>query len=283
MASTGQKWAVGCGIGCLVILIALGGVGTCAFFGVKQMVGEAEKLEVHLDELRDRFGEPDSFVPEPGPAISPVQVDAFLTVRDGVRSRGADLREHLHVLEHVANPVAKLKSGMAIVPAMIQFVGHRAAVLVEQGMHPGEYAHLYALVYFAWLGHDPGDGPNFRISGDDDDQGFRWSGGEGGSDIREDRAYEARRNLNRLQRAILANQLEAQQQQPDADPAWTAALEAEIAALGDDRRRLAWEDGLPEEMAASLAPFRDELSASYDELLNAMETAVLEDDGPSGP
>ena len=35
MASGVQKWLVGCGIGCGLMILAAGGIGTCGYVGVK--------------------------------------------------------------------------------------------------------------------------------------------------------------------------------------------------------------------------------------------------------
>ena len=41
-----------------------------------------------------------------------------------------------------------------------------------------------------------------------------------------------------------------------------------------DGRRLPWEDGVPEAVAASLRPYRERLAESYGEMCNALELGV---------
>ena len=57
--------------------------------------------------------------------------------------------------------------------------------------------------------------------------------------------------------------------------AWRAALAAEVTAMDNERRRFAWEQGLPEATRASLEPFRDRLEASYDRMTGVLETAAV--------
>jgi hypothetical protein len=58
------------------------------------------------------------------------------------------------------------------------------------------------------------------------------------------------------------------------DDAWQARLTAEVEAMENSRHRLPWQDGLPDFMAESLEPFREQLAASYSELCNPLETGT---------
>jgi hypothetical protein len=44
-----------------------------------------------------------------------------------------------------------------------------------------------------------------------------------------------------------------------------------------DPLRLPWQDGLPEQMAASLQPFWEQLNADYSELCHPVEFMVMQD------
>ena len=280
MASTGKKWAIGCGGGCLLVLLVLGGVGTCGYFGIKQVMDNAEDLKASLDELHDRFGPADSYVPAADGTISSVQLQVFLAAREDLVARAAPLNDILTTLDGNGQPLVKVRAGLKLFPSLIEYVGQRGTVLLEHDVHPGEYAYLYNLVYFVWLEHDPGDGPNFRISGNDPEDGnIQWNVNKGDKgEARRERARNARRELNTLLSRILSNQRDALTAGSDIDSAWAEMLDAELAALRDDPRRLAWQDGLPEQMRSALAPYRDRLAAAYSEPLNGMEMAVFTDD-----
>ena len=280
MASTGKKWAIGCGGGCLLLLLVFGGIGTCGFFGIKQIVDRADDLEANLEKLDDRFGPAESYVPAADGTITAVQIQVFLATREDLIARAAPLVDILTTLDASGRPLAKMQAGLKLVPSLLEYIGQRGEVLLEHDMHPGEYAYLYSLVYFAWLDHDPGDGPNFRIDGnDDEDQTIHWGIRSGrNKDARRERAHDARRDFNTLLTILLTNQRQALTAYVDADPAWAALLDAELAALSDDPDRIAWQDDLPEQMLNAMAPYQDRLAAAYSEPLNGLEMSILNDD-----
>ena len=84
MAGAGKKWFIGCGIGCGLMVLILGGVGTCSYFGVKKIQEQVEGMEENADAVRARFGDPADFVPELDGAIPADRMEAFLAVRDGM-------------------------------------------------------------------------------------------------------------------------------------------------------------------------------------------------------
>jgi hypothetical protein len=75
---------------------------------------------------------------------------------------------------------------------------------------------------------------------------------------------------------MLRNQYEKLKQEADPEVSrdWKEALAAELEALESDRYRLAWQDGLPETIASSLAPYRDRLDSSYSRLMNTIEISM---------
>ena len=281
MASTGQKWAIGCGIGCLLVVIILGGVGTCGYFGLRELKESAEELEVQQDELRDRFGSLDTFTPAADGTIAPAALETFLTVRDSLLARSEDMAAIIATLDGEAGKLEKIRAGMKLIPHLVQYIGLRAAVLLEQDMHPGQYTYIYALAYYSWLGHDPGDGPDFQLDSDDDNNGIRWSDDSHGDDAHADRARRARRALNDLMLGWLGSQLEAETTAGREESEWAANLRAELDALRADPERLAWESALPEPLERSLTPYREALDHRYAELLNALEVSLLSDDCPT--
>ena len=276
MASTGKKIATGCGIGCLLVVIVLGGLGTCTYLSVKNMKSGVEEIDTSFEALGEHFGDAADHVPAAGGGISPDRLQTFMAVRNDLLTRGAESIETVATLDGDAGALDKIRAGMRLVGSMVTFVEVRNAALVDHGMSPGEYLYLYATVYYAMLAHDPGDGPGFDLSSEHRaDVNVHWSSSDE-RHSRGDRDRKVRRDLNRLLSAMLENQRAALEAGSDIDPHWALQLAAECVLLADDPTRLPWQDGLPDRIRTSLAPYRDDLEALYDPYLNALETAIVD-------
>lgn len=281
MASTGKKIFLGCGIGCLLLLIVVGGVGTCSVLGIKKLVDEADTVEVVYDDLARQHGAPTAFTPSADGVIQAGRVRLFLAARDSVATRSAKLSHALRTIDGGdgggSGTVAKVRAGLDLLPALIRHRGAHSGALLEAGLGLGEHTYLYALSFYVLLGHNPGEGPDFKIQDRrSENRNVHWSYGDD-TDSVAGRAFDARREFNRILRSVLKNQRSALGTTLEYDP-WAARLDEEIAAMRVDPQRLPWEDGLPEPIAASLAPFRDELAARWDAYLNAMEIVVLSEE-----
>ncbi|PJA76559.1 hypothetical protein CO151_02420 [bacterium CG_4_9_14_3_um_filter_65_15] len=279
---------MGCGIGCGLILIILGGLGTCSYFTVKKFKTQADDLEVVQANLQDQFGEATEFVPDPDGAIDPGRMEVFLAVRDSLALPRRELGELLTTLDGDAGFIDKAKAGLNLVPSVLGFAGQRNRVLLNLGMGVGEYQYIYTLSYYVFLAKDPGDGPGFVLAGDDhDDDGgavhMNWGGHGDTKDVRRGRSRRVRSFVNQMQTPILANQWQAftatlpGDSDPEADP-WGVQLAAELAAMRTDPRRIPWPDELPDPIRASLEPYRDRLDASYDPETSIVEMGLAEED-----
>ena len=289
MAGNAWKWVVGCGAGCAVVavVVAIGlGVGAWKVKDmVQDVVHEAERGEQTEAAVRERFGSARDFSPPPGGAIPPERIEAFLNVREIMAPDRDELSSSLRLLgpddsgegmERRGGALDKMRAGMGLVPQIVGFVSGRNEALLEGGMGPGEYLYIYVLAYYADLGKSPADGPPFTLVGDDPDHngGFRTQfRSDDEEKIRERRAERVRTKVNRLMLRLLRNQLAAlEDSQPAADlDEWRQSLADEIAAVEADPQRIAWENGLPQVVAASLQPFRPALEASYDPTCNVLE------------
>ena len=129
--------------------------------------------------------------------------------------------------------------------------------MADAGIGFGEYTYVYALAYYAWLGHSPSDGPETAIAEEEAEFGPRMGN-----------AFIGRVRGDLLQ--MLRNQRDSLVGVEVAD-GWLEALDGEIAALEADARRMPWQDGLPEAIAASFEPYRERLEASYNSVTNAFE------------
>jgi len=282
MAGAAKKWAVGCGIGCGLIIIIVGGIGTCGYLGVKKITDRADDLEVSSAALVEAYGEVGEFVPEADGTIPYDRLELFLTIREDLAETGGELVGIVETLdgERSGGVIAKVKAGFNLVPGIFSFIEARNGVLTERGMGLGEYTHTYTVAYYAWLAKDPADGPSFQVNGDDNDNedSVRWGvhrDDEG--DVRSRREERLRRDLHDIQRRMLDNQLAAAEGRA-VDEAWLAELRAESARMDDIRRRLLWEDWVPAPVRDSLEPFRVRLEESYTPLMNAVEMGLVDTD-----
>ncbi len=287
MAGAGKKWMVGCGIGCGLMLLILGGVGTCGYFGVKKLKEQSDELGASATALNDRFGVTTDFVPSPDGTISSYRMETFLTVRDDMAPARDEAANLLDTLDGDAGWLDKAKAGIRMVPTMLGFIRSSRGVLLDNDMAPGEYLYIYSLSYYVLLHKDPGDGPSFVLSGGDEaeDEGnvrVQW-GGHDDDSVRDARVEHVRSFINGMQVELLNNQVEAYRRTlPDgttmADDPWGAALLAEQEAMGIETLRFLWEEGLPAQLQASLEPYRDRLEASYEPMTSILEIGLLDED-----
>lgn len=284
MAGNAWKWVVGCGIGCVAVLLILAGLGAGSFFFVKGVVEEVEKTQRGMEAVTERFGRPAEFRPDADGAVRPERIEVFLAVRDSLAEGRAEMQQTISLLHEGeqaeggegAGPLGKIRAGIGFLPQLIGFFTARAEALLEHEMGLGEYYYIYALTYYSWMGKSPADGPAFRLVGDSD-QARHWDRENFGEadefEVREERTERILRALHRQVLPMLRNQAEDLRAagDTDADGPWRQALEAEIAAMESDPLRLPWADGLPPVIERSLEPFRDRLEQSYSEPCNALE------------
>lgn len=270
---TGSKstpWLAACGCGCVALIVAfvaLGWLGTS--FVRRTTAGFESAVEVRQD-LEERFGTTESYVPSSDGALPPERMEAFLAVREAtgearerLTAAWADIPlspsaarelENQSFVEKMQSTYKITRAGLGLGREMGKFFEARNQAMADAGIGLGEYTYAYALAYYAWLGHPPDEGPE-TASGDD---GFGPGMGN---------AFLGRVRDELL--AMLRNQLEALP--PDTPEAWRQALTDEIARVEDDRDRLPWQDGLPSPVAESFEPYRDRLEATYSPATNAFE------------
>ncbi len=280
MASTGRNWAIGCGVALLIGLIALGGIGTCVYTSFRDLGSQVEQMEASTAELEARFGPPTAWTPDPDPEFPFSQVATFAAVRESLLVAGAGLATQLRILDgsESAGVMAKVRAGLGFVPGVIAYLARRDAILLEEGLHPGAYLYLYSSAYLAWLGHDPGAGPDLDLQGHDDGEpGVHVNLGKGEGHDDGSHELQVRRRLNGLLTPILRNQLAELRARGRQTEEWAVTLATEIDRLESDPHRYPWQDGLPAAMAASLAPHRAALEATWVPELNPLELELEHD------
>ena len=91
MSDAGQKWLVGCGVGCGLVVLVVVALFAGSFFFLKGSVDRFDEVVEQRTALEERFGEPESFVPAPDGAIPPERMETFLAVRDATTEARAEL------------------------------------------------------------------------------------------------------------------------------------------------------------------------------------------------
>jgi len=285
-SSTASKWLIGCGIGCGVVILLLVFAGVGGYFFVKNIAEGFEETEAIADALTERYGGIKDFCPDPGGAIGPERVEAFLSVRNSMEAAKEKLESSIIILsdeerasqfkeEPTPGILTKIKTGFGIIPLIAEFYTRRNQALLDAEMGLGEYYFIYVVSYYSWLGKSPGDGLEYNLVGEDDEKrGVYWRRRR--SENLEDRQDDMLKQLHRQILPMLKNQL-AKLTRIDVSPIkdnWRETLAAEIEAMEADRFRLLWQDGLPDVLETSLKPFRGRLDVSYSKVLNALEMAL---------
>jgi len=281
MKSTTRKWLLGCGgafVALILVVVALIVVGA---FILKQAVEDFEEADRSFEEVAERFGPISEYRAAPGGAIAAERLELFLGVRDEAEPARAVLDRHLLTLSD--NDADENKTGglIATTRAVAGLLGQLAGYvqnwnqsLLRAEIGHGEYFYIYSLAFYSWLEHSPADGPSFKVV---NEHGYFFETIEpsDGPVVREYRDDLTRRTLNRLLLPVLRDQLASLAADDESLRSWREALAAEIEALEADPHRLPWQDNLPDEIASSLAPYRQRFEASYSEMVNALETGIV--------
>ncbi len=269
MASTGQKWAIGCGIGCGLFLLVL----VAGFMVVKTVIGNGKEVEASYEQLTAEFGSAEDYTPLPDGSIPAERMEIFLSVRETMGESADKLAHILYMLddedgvEVEASGFEKVKAGLQMLPRLMDFLKTRNAMLLEQGMGNGEYVYIYSLAYFDYLDKPVADGSSLNMSDSEGTDSGVHVKFEGGEQTTEDREKEVRQMLHRIHLAVLNNQIGVAGELPE--------LIAEREVMVENSRRLLWEEGLPPAISASFAPFADRLEESYIPILNLMEVGLF--------
>lgn len=240
-----KNTAIGCGA---LILLGIGAFGVLIFVSVNPF-GDAIAAREQLD---DRFGDQAAYRPPADGEIAPDRLDAFLSVRQAVYAlcdgfqeteqqfqsmERFDDAEEVKGTEVLGEALKTTRMAFGLAPRIGELFEVRNQALLDAEMGLGEYSYIYVVAY-----HDRLVGPRTeRLLFDDPD---------------------TNRRVRLALRSMLERQLE-ELRSADMPPESTTALEAEIAAMEEDPDRLPWQDGLPAEIAASVAPQRERLDALY--------------------
>jgi len=298
MKSTTSKWLLGCGIGCGVIIVI--GVIVCSggYFLLKGTVAGFHDAQVAMDSLTARFGSAEDYIPPLDGRIPEDNLERFLFVRDSLKMQGEELTELIVSLSTRAVEQSKnennkagdvlglMGKGFSLVPKMSGFIKLRNELLLANEINIGEYKYIYILGYYSWLHKSMQDGPEFNLVGtrsksfeyNYDDESATDSGK---LSTREQREQMIKKQARRFMILMFENSLtEMNNSQTGSTVSvrkWKKEIEAELARLEDDEKRIPWEDNMPKSIVNSLRPFKERLEAGYLHMLSNIEMQGISD------
>ena len=281
MSNTTTKVLAGCGVGCLLVVVILGGLGWMSYRWARNAVEVVEAAEHAERRLDEEYGATRDFLPPNDGRVSDLRMEAFLAVREATMPQRQALADSIEALAptegegRTTGGIRAARAGISMAPRMLEFARVRNEVLLEAGMGQGEYAWIYWLSYHAWLGHPAGE------SLLDDIMEMR-SESDGAVQMHIDGfgTEEAMWQLRRDIRSMLRNLEQDLASRPEASEVHDLVV-AELDAMNEDSHRMPWQDGLPEAMVAGLGPYRERLEASYSPATNPFELLELSS-GPHG-
>jgi hypothetical protein len=274
--STGTtKVLAGCGVGCLLILMAIGGVTWMGYRWTKETIETVETAERAEAQLEEGYGRTRDFTPPLEGRIASDRMEKFLWVRETIAFQRAALTESVEAMAPVegegrtTSGLRAARAGIGLAPRILEHAAARNDALLEAEMGLGEYTWIYWLTYHAWLGH-PVDESLLR------DLMEARAEFDGSAQIHIDGmdSDEMKRELRRDVRAMLRN-LESELAGRADLPELHSLVAAEVALTEADRSRVPWEDGLPEAFAAGLEPYRGRLQENYSPATNPFELLEL--------
>jgi len=273
--TTSQKWLLGCGIGCAVIIVLIVGLVTGAVVYVRGRVQPLQQATESNKKLVTAYGAPDAYVPPVNGAVSRERMEAFLAIRDSLRDTQAKVDttlanfdfERLNERHPSFWKVLGLLNDVGnLLTVGGEYVNGRNRALSDSHMGLGEYAYIYSISYHSWLRHAPEEGTEM-FAKMRNQEGFRTSDD---TPINPD---TIRRQYRRLMLSLLRNQLNSVKASEDTN--WRRTLEEEIGSMDKNFDRIAWQDNLPIQIEEQLKPYRSRLEADYHSSSNCFELLTL--------
>jgi hypothetical protein len=279
MSNTTTKVLAGCGVGCLLFVVAIAGLGWMGYRWARTAVEVVENAERTERRLEADFGSTRDYRPPIGGRPAEDRLQAFVVVRERTAEQRRALAESVESMApaegegRVIGGLRAAKAGIDMAPRILELINARNEALLEVGMGIGEYTWIYWLAFHAWLGHPTGD------SLFDEIMEVR-SASEGSVRMHidgmdpEELTRELRLDIEAMLRS-LEEGLAAEPERIELKKLVTAELEAMAA----DRKRMPWQEGLPEEFTAGLGPYRNRLEETYSTATNPFELLEI-DAGP---
>jgi hypothetical protein len=285
MAGTGKKVLTGCGIGCGLVIALNVVCGTGGYVLMKRLEGDFQQtIEAQADLERD-LGTIDDYVPAADGAVAADRLETFLAARARLEPARDALAESFAAFAAadekatLSRILSAIGAGIGLAPKIADFVTARTEALTAEDIGFGEYAYIYCLCYYAFLGHAPDDetpGGHLKIESESRDGVFIIR-----TESDEDENL-ARQRYRRVMLGALERRLDLVAGRDDAAGERLAEeIRAEIARLVDDPERLPYADGLSRAVATSLEPYRARLEDTWWPATNLLELARMHKEGKS--
>lgn len=258
-----KQTAIGCGV-LIVLAIALPFV-----LGVMMMGPFKRAVDARL-AIEEQFGPQEAYAPPASGAPSADRIEAFLDIRRGLTAQCADLtaaedqvrkmerfdqQDEVDRMEVMKEVFTLTRNMMGVGPVLGNLYEVRNQSLLDAGMGLGEYTYIFAVAY-----HDR------LLDAPEAEQLF-------GPAV-------TNRRIRRALRSMLENQLEVVRSNGGAEGE-VSAIEAEIAAMEADQKRIPWQDGLPPAITEALSPYRTELDTLFCPAMAPLELMINERHGPA--
>jgi hypothetical protein len=272
-----RKLLIGCGVVAGLVAIVCLVVGITVVSWVRKNLPDSKQLQAVHQQLEQRFGAPEAFVP-PLDGVPPAdRVARFVAVREALAPQRAAAAGRLSsfiqqarrgrdaerpFITKAVETIGIVRGGGEMAVAMATYFGSRDRLLLDNEMGEGEYRYLYGLAHFGWLGWHPTADTTVVAAVRRIDQDLV------------DEVDGARARMGRLMR----RQFENQQRELEAKSQRTAAEESALAALRAELPVAAREDAtpffgrLPPAWTTTLAPHRERLLAALPQ--QALEIAL---------
>jgi hypothetical protein len=279
-----KKILIGCGVVALLLLLLGGGAMLYMVQTVRKQAPHAERVELFEQRMRERFGEPEEFVP-PREGVDARRFALFMDVRESLRETGVPVARRIDqiarefqspngksrsFLGRVSTYVRGFRTGMGILGEGLEYVVRADSILLDVDMGRGEYLYLHLLSASSWLRWSPTELVPPPRAGEDDEGPFRRVG------------EDVRRESFRLFRAQLQNAARDFAERPpesDTESAWAATVEAALESARGPGGPFPAQGALPPHVLATLEGFegrlRSMLPRSAGELL--VESPLLMD------
>ena len=263
-----RKWTLGCGLGCLLPILLLIGLGVAVNLGGGRTIKARQQIEATLGTAAD-------FTPWSDGRIPADRLERFLAIRrelsadcETFAAAAAEFRgmQELDNLPADEDPGAGEAMGHVwqAMRGMTRIITHlnahmlwRNQLLLEHEMSLAEWSFLHVVIYYGYLEHDP---RSFVLE----------------DDLEAARVYNLRVRDEVL--GMIARHVEdphAASLNPDH-----ARWFGELQVLREDESRVPFRGGVPARLAASLAPYRDELEALWCPATDEMDLSITEREGP---
>jgi len=258
-----KQTAIGCAV-LLVIAIAIPFV-----LGV-MMMGPFKRAVDDRRVIEEQFGPQEAYVPPASGVPSADRIEVFLDIRRALAAPCADLtaaekqmqkmetfddQDEVDRMEVMKEAFSLTKSMMGVGPVIGHIYEIRNQNLLDAGMGLGEFTYIFAVAYSDRL-----------LVEREGEQLF-------GPTVTNRRVRNALLSMLENQLAVL--------QSAGGEESDIAALEAEIAAMEEDQKRIPWQDGIPAAITEALAPYRAELDELYCPAMAPLELMINERHGPA--